>query len=353
MFLPPAGVSQKLDQGLDYERSVKIKNQKLASEYQNRTSFRIMKIQQLRALIETAETGSIHGASRRLHLTQPAVTRAIRELENECGVQLLERHPWGMAPTAEGMTLLQRARNVVRELERAEEDLGHLRGKREGRLVVGVTPLAGMAGLVEAFVEFRRHWPRVTVEFRELEFNQLTERLGNRTIDIALAAFPVNRGEAPGIVRALFAFDSVLVTRADGKYASAKDLADLQDAEWIHTDVTDSYPEFVRGMFQDAGLAPPERITLCTSYSLFYALALKSDAVLALNLLALNETVVGRSFVELSIEPAPPPSQLFLLSPPDAQLTKPAEHLIDCILKISEVRAERLRVAAKGADCAE
>jgi DNA-binding transcriptional LysR family regulator len=307
-----------------------------------------MKIQQLRALIETVETGSIHGASRRLHLTQPAVTRAIRELENECGVQLLERHPWGMAPTAEGMTLLQRARNVVRELERAEEDLAHLRGEREGRLVVGVTPLAGMAGLVEAFIEFRRHWPRVTVEFRELEFNQLTERLGNRTIDIALAAFPVNRGEAPGLVRALFAFDSVLVTRENGQFSAAKTLADLQDAEWIHTDVTESYPTFVRGMFQNAGLAPPQRITLCTSYSLFYALAMKSDAVLSLNLLALTDTVVGRSFVELPIELALPPMQLFLLSPPDAQLTKSAEYLIHCILKISEARAEQLRTAAKG-----
>jgi LysR family transcriptional regulator, regulator of abg operon len=211
-----------------------------------------------------------------------------------------------------------------------------------------VTPLAGMAGLVQAFVEFRRHWPRVTVEFRELEFNQLTERLGNRTIDLALAAFPVSRGEAPGIVRALFALDSVLVTRANGQFSAAKDLADLQDAEWIHTDVTDSYPAFVRSMFEHAKLAPPERLTLCTSYSLFYALALQSDAVFTLNRLALNETAVGRSFVILPVEPSPPPAQLFLLSPPDAQLTKPAEYLIHCILKVSEKRAETLRASEKG-----
>jgi LysR family transcriptional regulator, regulator of abg operon len=50
----------------------------------------------------------------------------------------------------------------------------------------------------------------------------------------------------------------------------------------------------------------------------------------------------------LPIAPPPPPSQLFLLSPPDAQLTKPAEYLIHCILKVSDKRAERLREAAKG-----
>ncbi|WP_245641656.1 LysR family transcriptional regulator [Paraburkholderia bannensis] len=78
-----------------------------------------MKIHQLRALVEIAATGSINGAARRLHVTQPAVTKAVRDLEDECGVRLLERNPWGVVPTAEGAALLQRARTVVRELERA------------------------------------------------------------------------------------------------------------------------------------------------------------------------------------------------------------------------------------------
>jgi LysR family transcriptional regulator, regulator of abg operon len=307
---------------------------------------RIMKIHQLRALVEIAATGTINGAARRLHVTQPAITKAVRDLEDECGVRLFERNPWGVVPTAEGEALLRRSRTVLRELERAEEDLAHLKGQREGRLVIGVTPIAGTAGLADAFADFRRHWPLVTVEFRELGFNQLREQLSNRTLDLAFAAFPANPAEHdPEAVKTLFAFDSVFVTRAQGAFARATSLAQLQDAEWIHTDATDHYPERIRAMFEREGLAPPRRVTRCTSYGLLYGLALSNDAVFAWTRHTLETAELGRAFVELALPQRPPPLQLYLYSPPEAQLTKPAEYFVDCILAVA---AERGRTGHGG-----
>ncbi|WP_233888574.1 LysR family transcriptional regulator [Paraburkholderia flagellata] len=306
---------------------------------------RIMKIHQLRALVEIAATGSLNGAARRLHVTQPAITKALRELEDECGVRLLERNPWGVVPTAEGAALLQRARTVVRELERAEEDLAHLKGRRDGKLVIGVTPIAGTGGLADAFVAFRRHWPLVTIEFRELGINQLREQLRNRTLDLAFAAFPVNPGDDIGTVKELFEYDSVFITRANGVFAQATTLAELQQAEWIHTDVTDLYPNMLRAMFERAGLEPPRRVTRCTSYALFYGLTLLSDAVFAWTRHSLQETELGRSFVELALPDRPPPLRLYLFSPPEAQLTRAAESFVDCIDK---VLTERREVASTG-----
>lgn len=300
-----------------------------------------MKIHQLRALVEIAATGSINGAARRLHVTQPAITKAVRDLEDECGVRLFERNPWGVVPTAEGAALLQRARTVVRELERAEEDLAHLKGQRTGKLVIGVTPIAGTAGLAEAFVDFRRHWPQVSVEFRELGFNQLRESLSNRTLDLAFAAFPGNPGDESGTIRRLFAFESVFVTRANGAFAQATSLAQLQDAEWIHTDATDSYPANIRAMFEHAGLAPPQRITRCTSYGLLYGLALNNDAVFAWTRHTLEAAELGRAFVELNLPVHPPALQLYLFAPPEAQITRPAEYFVDCILAVAAERARK------------
>jgi LysR family transcriptional regulator, regulator of abg operon len=304
---------------------------------------RIMKIHQLRALVEIAAAGSLNGAARKLHVTQPAVTKAIRELEDEFGVRLLERNPWGVVPTVEGAALLARARTVVREMERAEEDLAHLKGSREGKLVIGVTPIAGTAGLADAFVEFRRRWPLVAVEFRELGFNQLGEQLRNRTLDVAFAAFPARPDGETGTIRTLFGFDAVYVTRAGGAFENATSLAELQEAEWIHTDVTESYPTYIRAMFERAGLAPPRRITRCTSYSLFYSLNLNTDAVFAWTRHTLEEAALGRSFVELKIPERPPTLQLYLYAPPEAQLTRPAEYFVDCILEVSQARIGRTR----------
>jgi LysR family transcriptional regulator of abg operon len=292
--------------------------------------FRIMKIHHLRALVAVASTGSINGAAKSLYVTQPAITKAIRELETEFGVRLLERNPWGVVPTAEGAALVSRARTVVREMERAEEDMAHLKGLRDGNLVVGITPIVGTTGLTEALVEFRQHWPLVTLELRELGFNQLNEQLRNRTLDLAFAAFARPLSDTGGI-REMSSFETVFVTRASSIYAQADSLAALQNAEWIHTDVTDNYPAFIREIHEQAGLPPPRVITRCTSYALFYSLTQNLDAVFAWTRHSLTETELGRSFVQLQLPVAPPPLRLYLLSPPEAQLTRPAEYLLDCI----------------------
>lgn len=83
-----------------------------------------MKQHQLVALVAVADHGGIHAAARALHLTQPAVTRALRDLETEVGTPLLQRQSRGVVLTAEGQVLLARARLIVRELQRAEEDMG-------------------------------------------------------------------------------------------------------------------------------------------------------------------------------------------------------------------------------------
>ncbi|KWO52327.1 LysR family transcriptional regulator [Burkholderia ubonensis] len=310
-----------------------------------------MKTHQLRTLIEVAETGSLTSAAHRLHVTQPAVTKAIRELEDELGVRLFDRNPWGVVPTAEGVALLQRARTAVREIERAAEDLAHMKGKREGRLVIGVSPISGTAGLAEAFVEFRLRWPDVTIEFVELGLNQLREQLRNRLVDLAFAAFPVNPGEDGIQMKALLSFDAVFVTRANGAFAGASSLMQLQCAEWIHTDITDNYPGYIRAMFERAGLEPPRRVTRCTSYGLFYGLTVRSDAVFAWTRHSLQQAELGRAFVELKVEERPPSLQLFLFSLPEAQLTRPAECFVDCILDVASQRIghPHTRGAASGA----
>lgn len=289
-------------------------------------------------MVAVSATGSIKGASVSLHVSQPAITKAIRELESEFGVQLLERNQWGVVPTAEGAALLNRAQTVVREIERAEEDMAHLKGRRDGNLVIGVTPITGTTGLTAAFVEFRKRWPKVAVEFRELGFNQLSEQLQNRTVDLAFSAFAAPL-PASGDAKELFAFDTVFVTRAKSKYAGADSLETLREAEWIHTDVTENQPDYIRAMFRRVNIMPPDCITRCTSYALFYGLTANTDSVFAWTQHSLEGTELGRTFVKLPLAETPPPLRLFLLTPSGLQLTRPAEYFVDCILRGGVSRA--------------
>ncbi|MGF6598553.1 LysR family transcriptional regulator of abg operon [Paraburkholderia sp. GAS448] len=257
-------------------------------------------------------------------------------MEDELGSPLLERKPWGVALTLEGTAVLQRARAVLREIERVEEDVRHLKGQRSGKLTIGVNSITGTAGLVEAFAEFRKTWPGVSVEFLELGVSQLCEQLRNRTLNFAFAALPLAPTDDLGQVQTVFSFETVFVTREAGTFAQATSLEELGEAEWIHTDVTNRFPDFLRNTYSRKGLSAPQRITRCTSFALFYRLVQDKSAVFTLTRHSMKEAEMGCTYVELALAERPPPLTLYLISPPESELTRPAEHFVNAVLNATE-----------------
>ena len=107
-----------------------------------------MDIKQLKALVTVVEVGSVTRAAELLHLVQPAVTRHIRSLEHELGVPLFERTRQGMRPTPAGLSLADRARRVLTELDRARAELAPAPGALTGIVTVGL--LESTVGLLAA-----------------------------------------------------------------------------------------------------------------------------------------------------------------------------------------------------------
>jgi LysR family transcriptional regulator, nitrogen assimilation regulatory protein len=99
---------------------------------------RSLEIRQLTALVTVADAGSVTAAARLLRVVQPAVTRQIRTLEDEVGVPLFSRTRQGMALTAEGELLVERARRALAELERARLEISPSPGGLTGVVSVGL-----------------------------------------------------------------------------------------------------------------------------------------------------------------------------------------------------------------------
>lgn len=95
-------------------------------------------LKQLKALVTVVEVGSVTRAAELLHLVQPAVTRQIRALESELGVPLFERTRHGMRPTAAGVSLADRARRALAELDRARAEVVPAAGALIGVVSVGL-----------------------------------------------------------------------------------------------------------------------------------------------------------------------------------------------------------------------
>src|ERR1700742_5014070 len=78
-----------------------------------------VELRHLRLLVAVSECGSVSGAARRLYMTQPAVTIALRNLERDMGVALLQRHSRGVDLTPAGLALLTYAKDVIAQVEEA------------------------------------------------------------------------------------------------------------------------------------------------------------------------------------------------------------------------------------------
>jgi len=223
-----------------------------------------MKLNSLRALVAAVDEGSLRAAARRLGVTQPSLTKLIRELERELATTLLVRATTGVVATAQGMVLYERAIAADRELSHAVEQIRQLGGRMSGALTVGAVPLAVMLLMPEALRTFGEEFPGIQMRIlEELYIAQLT-RLRKGEVDVALGPRP--EGLAPGefVIESLMPASMVIVMAKGNPLARARRLADLADAPWVYTGAS---PEagYARVLFERHGLKPPPAAALVNS----------------------------------------------------------------------------------------
>src|SRR5437867_6812188 len=144
----------------------------------------LMELRQLRYFVAVAETGNISRAAKKIFLTQPALSRQIKALENEIGQCLLERQAHSIRLTPAGQTLLHEAREL---LQRADGMLERVRAAGQGvRLRVGYAPSLASGLLSEAVEHFAQKHPNAHVELFDLSTKEMLAGLENGTLDVAL-----------------------------------------------------------------------------------------------------------------------------------------------------------------------
>ncbi|ATA18199.1 LysR family transcriptional regulator [Gibbsiella quercinecans] len=144
----------------------------------------------LRSFVAVAEEGQFSQAARRLGVAQPSLSSQIRELEKLLGVVLFNRTTRSLALTAEGERFLQRARQLLRDLNSAVADLRNLAELNHGRIVVAATPSLSSALLPQAIQDFRQRFPDIVVQVREGLFSDVEDMVMNGIADIGVGPRP-------------------------------------------------------------------------------------------------------------------------------------------------------------------
>jgi DNA-binding transcriptional LysR family regulator len=148
-----------------------------------------LSLRQLRTFVAVARHLSFARAAEELHLTAPAVSMQIRELEMALELPVFERGGRVVSLTTTGEYLLVYARRVIRTLKEAEDTIARLRGVQAGRITIGMVGTAQYF-LPRLLAQFRVEYPGVEVRLSVGNRDQLGRQLHDREIDLAIMGRP-------------------------------------------------------------------------------------------------------------------------------------------------------------------
>ena len=150
-----------------------------------------MEIKGIRYFIAVAELGSISRAAEQLGMVQPALTRHIKQLEDEFGVQLLNRLPRGVQLTAVGREFLEHCRRITEEVSRAKHELTARGDKPKGSLVFGASPTLGRVLMPTIIEQSMVEFPRIALKVVEARSIRLHDLLLTGELDMAILTNPI------------------------------------------------------------------------------------------------------------------------------------------------------------------
>lgn len=238
-------------------------------------------VRQLRLMAAIAEGGSMVRAAETVGVTQPAVTKAVRDLERDLGVPLFERGNRGVTPTIYGEALVRHARRVLAQLAHAVEEIDDLAHGAGGRVAVGTLLAASAWLLPRAISLLRAERPRVVVDVVEGTNDRLQPMLLRGDLDMVVGRLSEFRHRTGIQQEALYSEEIVILARPGHSLARSEPLklADLREADWILPPPETTLRRQLEKVFFDAGLDPPHCAVQSVSLLTNRQLLCRSDLI--------------------------------------------------------------------------
>jgi len=195
---------------------------------------RHLKLRDLHILLAVVQRGSMAKAAAELAISQPAVSKAIADMEHTFGLRLLDRSRRGIEPTPYGRALVMRGQAIFDELKQGVEELALLSDPTVGNLRIGSTESIAAGFLPAVIRRFSLEQPRVRLDVAQTVMSTLHYReLRERSIDLLIGRIPVPFDEDDLEADVVYNDDTVVIAGRKSKWAKSLKLADLAGARWI------------------------------------------------------------------------------------------------------------------------
>lgn len=222
-----------------------------------------MEIRAVDYLLAVARHRSLRAAAEALGISQPALTKAIRRLEDETGVRLFDRTARGVQPTIYGEAMLRHARNLNASLSASKAEIAALRTGAAGMIRIGAGPSWEQAILPDAIAAFRERQPAVLIRVLGGIDDVLKQRLREGGLDFVLAATPDAAALDPDLEWQPLMTDQYCVIAAHSHPLRRRRDIPLRDVlafPWILPGAHSLMVERLRIIFRAHALPPPRPV---------------------------------------------------------------------------------------------
>lgn len=243
-----------------------------------------LKVRHLVLATVIAEQGSLVGAAERLRVTQPVVTRGLRELETLLGVELFDRGSRGVTPTIYGAVFVEDAKAILAQIRLAGKHVAELSNGEVGRVVVGNHLSGANLLLPRAIARLKRHHPYVTVAVREATPDRLAEDLLTGDVDIVIGRLPSVIDDDRVTWKRLYHEPVRVMVRAGHPATQLTDpgLGELMDYPWVLPVPETALRQEIEQVFSQCGLGVPTNRIECTSILTLRTLLVETDSIATL-----------------------------------------------------------------------
>ncbi|MBL0388080.1 LysR family transcriptional regulator [Tumebacillus sp. ITR2] len=151
-----------------------------------------MDIRQLTYFVEVARLGSFTKASLALHVTQPTISKMVRNLEEELQVTLLDRSQKKIQLTDAGAVVYTKSLDILQSLHNLTSALDDVRNVQTGTLRIGLPPMVGAPFFASLLAEFHAAYPHVSIQLEEHGGKRVEQLVEEGTLDFGATVLPVN-----------------------------------------------------------------------------------------------------------------------------------------------------------------
>jgi LysR family transcriptional regulator of abg operon len=292
-----------------------------------------MQMQHILSLVALSEAGSLRSAAASLGRSQPALTKNLRQIEDELGVRLFQRTSRGVIPTKIGQLVLARTRTIATDIRRLQEEVEQTKGGQHGTVSVCVSPFAATQIIPAALLVFRQRFPKVDVQISSGLFPVAIVALREGQTDIVIGPPPPADQCRSLIVEPLVNTDIVIVTSKSSPHAKARSIGDLSDADWLMIGSPGGPGDNIRaGLFRENGFRSPIARISSESYLAAFEIVQSLGLVCTFPGRFLREQ--GHRYPDLVVIPVREtisPLEISLLTRADVPPTPAAREMAACI----------------------